>query len=676
MSPETRPRTKRTPRRNAVHGTSRIVAYAIAAIGAVALCFAGLEPTGSTPVDVLLVFAATAAVVWAAATAPWWSITVTAALAAALSRELLPLLAAVAAGVTMAIVGARTLNMAWLRSLCALAILFATTRLDVPGPFGLESLVAFAIGVTLFVTGVMRRPRTVRRRSTIAVAVMAGLAVVASGMFGASAVASRSALTSGNDQARRGLDALEVGDVAAAHTAFESAARSFDRASDQIGQVWTQPARLVPFLAQHRNAAAGLASGAAEVSARLTTTLAELDLDSVRVVDGRIDLAAVEALEPRLLELQDAIDVLGDVVERTENPWLVDAFQRRRRDTAADVDKRREQGETALDALRLAPTILGAERPMVYFVAFVTPAEARGSLGFMGNYAELTIDRGQIEMTDFGRHSDLRDAGDVDDWRVDMPDEFVDRYGRVGFANRPGGVASRQIWQLVTMPPHFPSTAEAIAQLYPQSGGREIDGVLALDPKVVAALLEFTGPITTADVDPGDEEFDTTGLPDVLDADNAEEFLLFDQYLRFEDDNPDRIDALEVISLETVDRLLAGALPGPTELGRVMAPLAGDRHLAAWMVDTDAQTLVETMGLAHALPEPATGGIAVAFNNGSGNKIETFLDANITYRRQLDPDTGFLAGELIVELINGAPASGLARYVIGNSVGLPAGTNR
>jgi hypothetical protein len=370
--------------------------------------------------------------------------------------------------------------------------------------------------------------------------------------------------------------------------------------------------------------------------------------------------------------------VLADVVADAENQWLVDPLQRRLRDTAADVETRREQGETALAAVRRAPAILGADEPKVYFVAFVTPAEVRGSLGFMGNWAELTVDAGEITMSDFGRHTDLREGGDPSTWRIDPTtddmEEFLDRYGRIGFANRPGGVASPQIWQIVTASPHFPSTGEVIAQLYPQSGGRPIDGVFALDAKAMAAMLEFTGPISAAELP---DDVDIAGLPAELHADNAEQFLLFDQYLRFEDDNPDRIDALEVLSTLTVERLLAGALPGPTDLGRVLKPLASNGHLAAWMVDPDAQDLITTMGFDRALPALDGGdGVALALNNGSGNKIEVFLGADVTYRRSIDPDTGLLQGVLTVDLTNDAPAGGLPRYVIGNSVGLPLGSNR
>ena len=43
--------------------------------------------------------------------------------------------------------------------------------------------------------------------------------------------------------------------------------------------------------------------------------------------------------------------------------------------------------------------------------------------------------------------------------------------------------------------PDLPTVADVIQQLYPQAGGDHIDGVLALDPYGLAALIGMTGPI-------------------------------------------------------------------------------------------------------------------------------------------------------------------------------------
>ena len=75
------------------------------------------------------------------------------------------------------------------------------------------------------------------------------------------------------------------------------------------------------------------------------------------------------------------------------------------------------------------------------------------------------------------------------------PAEWLERWGRYGFNTSPGGTTSVVPWSNVTMSPHFPSTAAVMAELYPQSGGAAVDGVFAMDPYVLAALVELTGPI-------------------------------------------------------------------------------------------------------------------------------------------------------------------------------------
>ena len=69
--------------------------------------------------------------------------------------------------------------------------------------------------------------------------------------------------------------------------------------------------------------------------------------------------------------------------------------------------------------------------------------------------------------------------------RLDAPQDYLSRYGRFTPA---------QIWQNLNMTPDFPTVGKLIANLYPQSGGEPIDGVIAVDPLGLRTLLEFTGP--------------------------------------------------------------------------------------------------------------------------------------------------------------------------------------
>src|ERR1700712_4473786 len=136
----------------------------------------------------------------------------------------------------------------------------------------------------------------------------------------------------------------------------------------------------------------------------------------------------------------------------------------------------------------------------------------------MGNWAEVTIEQGRITMTKFGRTADLNNGGPDPAGRTGAaPADVLRRWGRFSLTEADGHT-SPTVWSDVTMAPDFPTVAQLIAQLYPQSGGQAIDGAFSVDPQVMAQLLSITGPITIADI--GKALTDKT----------AAQFILSDQY--------------------------------------------------------------------------------------------------------------------------------------------------
>jgi hypothetical protein len=214
------------------------------------------------------------------------------------------------------------------------------------------------------------------------------------------------------------------------------------------------------------------------------------------------------------------------------------------------------------------------------------------------------------------------------------------------------------------MTPNFPWVGEIAADLYAQTTGREVDGTIAMDPYVVAALLEYSGPIQLTELD------------QLLTPDTAVPFLLRDQYVLGQADNERRTDALAEAARLTFDALLHGVLPEPVTLARDLGPLTSERRLLMWSSVPEEQALLERVHMAGRLP-PLNGadGWSVTVSNGAGNKIDSFLERRARY----DSSTaagGETTATLRVELTNTAPAEGLPPYVTGNQIGVPEGTNR
>jgi hypothetical protein len=656
--------------------------FGVAVASGLLAALAGLRPTGNAVVDTVAVAAAALGVTWVAASAPWWSLVGAAALAAALAPTWPLIVVAVAALATAGVIGARRRSQPGLRCLSFMLTLVVLARLDGGGPQGLSTLLACSIIGIVVVSALRRRSPWLQRRAWVMLGTVIVASVAASVGLILGVLAARTSLQTGNREAQIGLAALNQGDIDAAASAFREAMVAFEKADDALTAPWTQPARLVPIVAQHRDAGVALSRGAAQVMGDVVEALSQIDPDSIRVINGRIDLDAVRALSGPFDQLTASIAELSTVVEQARSPWLVDAIATRLDRIGAEIDDNLTKLDNARLAVQVAPAMLGESGPRVYFVAFTNPAEARGLGGYMGNYAEVTVDNGKLSVTRFGRTLDLMTGGPApDERRITGPQEFIDRWGGFGFVDPVDGTTGVEMWGNVTMPPDLPMVADVISQLYPQSGGHELDGVFVMAPEAVAAMMNYTGPVELPAPKPG-------GAPLTIGAADLATFITQAQYVTFGDPAANsslRADAVETIARTTLSRLLSGALPPPAQLGRDFGPLASAGKLLAWSPIPDEELLFQRVRLAGAFPAlDGADGIAVTIDNAGANKLDAYLQLDTAHSTAFNSRNGTTSGTTVVTLTNtldparaeGTPdAAPLPDYVVGNPYDLDPGTN-
>ncbi len=415
---------------------------------------------------------------------------------------------------------------------------------------------------------------------------------------------------------------------------------------------------MVPVVAQHRRAATELTDAASSTSRTLDAELSTVDVDALRIVDGRIDIDAIVALRAPLDRVIASVERLDRTLADNRSGWLVPAAKDRVDELAESVADQRELAAKAADALDVIPAMLGADGERVYLLMFTTPGEARGQGGFMGNYAELTAIDGEVTLSDFGRHNDLSNGGGRPRVLRSAPDDWFDRYGPFGYTTGPDDSVGNVPWANITISPHFPSTAQVVAELYPQSGGRELDGVFNLDVFALGQLAGLIGPL------------EVEGAPFPLTGRNMAPFLLIGQYEI--DDFDERTDLLEAVALETIELILGDASPDPVELARRLRPMSLQRRAMAWSAHPSEQAVLSAAGFGGELLDDRqdADSLAVTVVNASGSKIDTFLSRRFTLTEQQDGRM-----ELQLEFHND-PVLTLPDYVVGNLVGLPRGSSR
>lgn len=669
-----------------IDGRDAVIVVAIGVLAGIVAFLGGLHPTAVTVVDAALVTIGVTAAIWAMAAMPWWVGLAAATLvtAAATSWWVIAIgVVAIAASATLGVVR-EPLPVA--RAAIGALVVQVAARLDGIGPldrFGLTAILG--VGVVLVAAGFGFRRHTHHQR------VIMWWVLGGAGMYFAvslvglvvSSVLAESDLREGNREARAGLEQFKAGNLIDAAESFANASTRFADANSHLSQPWTQPARLVPVVAQHRDAAAALTGDGAAATARIADVLRVIDYSALSPTDGRIDIDAVAALEAPLREMADAIGSLDDTLDRADSEWLLPVVSNRIDSLRDEVAKQRRGADNAVAAVEHAPAMLGADGTRTYFVAFTTPVEARASGGFMGNWAELTIDDGVIEMNRFGRTLELND---VPGQRTlpDATDEFVANYGTFIFSDREQRIVGPEAWSNITTSPHFPTVARIIADLYPQSGGTEVDGVFMLDVYAIARLMSISGPVNVQLAD---------GEPLQLTSENAAQYLLTDQYATT--DETARRDALEIVARTTLDQLLSTTFPAPPQVAELMSPMAREGRLTAWATREAEQDVFQRLRIAGELPEVVTpltadgtpelssfgdtafgDGFTFAFTNATGNKIDNYLDGTATYDVVVDRGRGTVDGTITLTIRNSSPTTGWPEGVIGNELGLPVGTNR
>ncbi|MPY95964.1 MAG: DUF4012 domain-containing protein [Acidimicrobiia bacterium] len=539
--------------------------------------------------------------------------------------------------------------------LVATATVAADRRWIAPG-VGLGSALALSLVVAgAAATAEVHAPavgRPVLRSVALGAVAASAAAFIAAG---ASVVFALDSADSGVAAVERGLAAARDGRFDDAAAAFLDAEGDFDRAGRRLGDPAVSVARLVPVLGPNLAAARELVESGASVAAA-GAGVARAAPAQLEVRDGVVPVAAIGASAPALARAAATLQSEQAVLAAIERAYLVGPLRRAMGELEGRLARATISAEMAAMAAEVVPAIFGADGPRRYFVAVQNNAELRATGGLIGNFGELVADGGRVRLERFERIGALIERG-ADVWPIDAGPEFLARYERFDVD---------RTWQSVNLSPDFPTVGRVITSAYPASGGRPVDGVIAIDPVGLAALLSITGPVEVA------------GWPVPLSAHNVVSVTLHDVYQDLE--KGDRVDLLGDVARATMGALTDGQLGTPTTIGDALGPAVRGGHLMVYLSRPEEQSLAERLDVAWASPEVESDAVLVVNQNAGASKIDYFLSRRVGYDVRLSPSgDGSVAveGTLTVAMENAAPAAGLDPYVIGPSLDdVTAGTNR
>jgi hypothetical protein len=335
-------------------------------------------------------------------------------------------------------------------------------------------------------------------------------------------------------------------------------------------------------------------------------------------------------------------------LDGARSPYLVHAIADATDKVRAQVADVRTSVDVAAEATRLLPSLLGAERDQRWIVAVMSTSELRGAGGLLGDFAELRLADGKVDLVRTFSAHDINTATHPDRQRAVLPSVYAQEYS---------GYDPSVFWQNLSATPNVVTMSRAIAAAYPTTdGGGPVDGVLTIDPLGLRGLLQLTGPVRVPD------------WPTPISADDVTDVLLFQQYARLDAAHLEHFQG-EVVAA-VVRALTTGQLASPPALASALAPAVEGGHLRLWSADPAGQHLVARIGADGALGAPPRSDfVQLVTQNLSEAKIDWYLQRTLTYDATFDPPSGHLAATATVTLANHAPASGVASYLIGERGG-------
>ena len=311
--------------------------------------------------------------------------------------------------------------------------------------------------------------------------------------------------------------------------------------------------------------------------------------------------------------------------------------------------------------IKLAPTLLGIDKPRTWLLLMQNGSEARSTGGLVGAVGVLTADRGKLRLTQLESNDRLGDVT-IRGWQ--------------SIVNDPGSleVYGDQLSSLLglNVTGDFPTVGRLTSALKQQVDGVKVDGVMAMDEHTLAHLMQATGPVN---VD-GNQ----------VSADTVVDFVTKDVYARYMKTTSTRTvlrkDLVLRALISQVFTRFESASTNPFSIMKSVGAAAVDNRVALWVRDPALQSQVLRSPLSHALTGPTRPTIAVRVNNGGGNKLEAYIGAHVEYARlTCISDVDARKAWVSVTLKNEAPTRGLVPYVsgrldLGQLQPRPQGTNR
>jgi len=342
------------------------------------------------------------------------------------------------------------------------------------------------------------------------------------------------------------------------------------------------------------------------------------------LVASRADFTTAEQ------EIERAMEARARFSEAQLIPPLVDPMQR--------LDRLLPLARGALQLAQVAPDLLGATAPRAYLVVAQNNDELRATGGFISGIGLAVIQEGKLVKLDF------QDSYAVENWDQPHPDppESLRKYM----------MADLWVTRDANWWPDFPTSAQALQDLYELNQGIRTDGVIAVDLKGLEYIVHALEPLSL-----GKDEEQVTAAnvkqkireiwappPDLgpIPTDPQEWTPEVRRWFAH------RKDFMPLLSAAMLAKLQNPNSVDWAKLLWFLKRALEEKHLLLYFNDPVCQSVLASNGWDGTLSSAPGDYLMVADSNVGFNKVNPNIEQSISYEVKIDPH-GRLLGAVVLE---------------------------
>jgi hypothetical protein len=452
-------------------------------------------------------------------------------------------------------------------------------------------------------------------------------------------------------------------DDSAAENVLKQLQTHTDAAEAAANDPLWKAAAAVPWIGPNFSAVSELAHSAGDVvdgtAKPMLRVFRDVDWETLAPVDGKFDVASLAAASPTIVSAANTVELTHSRLANLDSSLLFTEISGPLNQTLDVLDELRTTLNVAADSSKVLPSMLGSDGARNYLVLVQNNAEVRATGGLPGALAVLRVENGAIQLAAQSSGSALgRFTPPID---VDPAQSLI-------YTDRLGSYISD-----VNLTPDFPTAAQSAKKMWEKRFGSPIDGVVAIDPVVLAHILEASGPVEVP-VPPGSAK--SGGFPAALTAENVVQTLLSDVYMNLDSNRSQ--DAYFASASDHIFNALASGKAPAAKLAPALAKSAEENRIYVWSDHELEQQVLRTLSIGGVASGPNVGNASfgVYFNDGTGAKMDYYVKRTVQLVQQCTGD-GYGQVKVRVSSTNTAPtdaATALPDAVTGGGAhGVPAG---